>query len=101
MPTTLTITGVPTSSIEDLLAATLSPQQRGELFVRPSKDADPFSPPERGEGATFQTVVEFTAAAIAGGVIYDLVKTAALGTFGRSKVLADAGEAHEDVDPAD
>lgn len=98
MSTNLTIIGVQAATIDELLSQTLSPEQRAEVFLRPEQP-DAFAPPERGAEVTPQMVIEFTAAAIAGGMIYDLVKAAALATFGRLKVKADR-DGPDDVDPA-
>lgn len=51
--------------------------------------SDPFAPQRNNDLPSFQTVVEFVVLAVAGGITYDVVKTAAghlIERFGSQKV---------------
>lgn len=73
-------------AVERLLDKVLTPEQRREVtVVAAAAEPDPLSPPQRGEGVAL-VLLQFAASAIAGGVLYDLVKVAVVKSYGAARV---------------
>lgn len=64
------------ADVRELLQSKLGAGEFSLLEVN-DRPEDPFSPEPYGDLPTYQAVIEFTANAIAGGIIWDVLKKAA------------------------
>ncbi len=65
------------SAVTKVLRDGLTPAEFAMIVVKPAPAADPFAIDRRNDLPDILTIVEFTAAAIASGVVYDVVKKVA------------------------
>lgn len=76
--------------VHEALAAILTPAELATLSIQGRDRAkDDFGANPRGEQMLLETIITFTAHAVTGGVLYDLLKKAAVSLkekFGKDKV---------------